>query len=160
MIANENEIINSNDTYKILKENFIDEILDVKLALGELTVTVKKDKISAICLFLRDNKELDFKFLKDLCGADSAPEKPRFKVVYHLYSITKNNSLRIRVPLDIDDLTIVSVENIWKTANWMEREAYDMFGIKFTDHPFMHRILMSDDWEGYPLRKDYPLKGY
>ncbi len=146
--------------YKILKENFSDEILSVNYNLGELTITLRKNKILEICKFLHDNKELSYDFLTDLCGVDYFPHAPRFGVVYHLYSFKNNNRLRLKVYIDIEELTVNSVESVWKTANWFEREAFDMFGIKFIGHPFLRRILMPDDWEGHPLRKDYPLKGY
>ncbi|MBI5206924.1 MAG: NADH-quinone oxidoreductase subunit C [Candidatus Firestonebacteria bacterium] len=146
--------------YKLLKENFPDEILNVFYALSELTIIVKKDKIFDICLFLKNKPELLFDYLADLCGVDYNQENPRFYVVYQLYSMKFNKYLRLKSPVDSKDMTIASVESIWKTANWHEREAYDMFGIKFSGHPFLRRILMDDDFEGYPLRKDFPLKGY
>ena len=90
-------------------------------------------------------------------GVDAAP---RFEVVYHLYSISKNHRLRIKVSVEERDCVVDSVVSVWKAANWQEREIYDLLGIEFRGHPDLRRILMSDDWEGHPLRKDYPLEGY
>jgi len=145
---------------KKLKEKFEPYIEEIKEWRGELTIKVKKFKIFEICKFLHDDKDLDFDYLSNVCGVDYYPKKPRFEVVYHLYSIKKNHRVRIKVSVDESDLTVDSVTDIWGSANWHEREIYDMFGIKFLNHPDLRRILMPDEWEGHPLRKDYPLEGY
>jgi NADH-quinone oxidoreductase subunit C len=122
----------------------------------DLTIRVKKDSIHALCRFLHDTPELDFDYLVDICGVDYPSRIPRFDVVYHLYSIKRRHRLRIKAGVGEDE-SIHSVVSIWRAANWYERETYDMFGIIFDNHPDLRRILMPDDWEGYPLRKDYPL---
>ena len=139
-----------------LKERFPDSILEVAESRGELTIVIKKEDNVPICTFLRDEPEFSLDFLSDLCGVDYLGRKPRFEVVYHLYSINKNHRLRLKVKVDEDE-SVPSVTSIWSTANWHEREVFDMFGIEFDGHPDLRRILMPEDWVGYPLRKDFPL---
>jgi NADH-quinone oxidoreductase subunit C len=124
---------------------------------NEITVTVSREKIAAICQFLK--KECGFDMLTDLAGVDNYGEDPRYEVDYLLYSLAHQCHLRLKVRLPEDDMIVESVANVWQTANWHEREAFDMFGIRFRGHPNLKRILM---WEGYPhhpLRKDFPLAG-
>ena len=125
---------------------------------GEVTVTVSKRDIFAICKFLSSDPDLQFQFLTDLCGVDFFPETPRFEVVYLLYSMKNNQRLRLKAKVGEGE-SISSVESIWKAANWLEREVYDLFGIPFENHPDLRRILLWDGYEGYPLRKDYPVEG-
>jgi NADH-quinone oxidoreductase subunit C len=125
----------------------------------ELTIKVPKEKIVELCRFLKDDPHLEFNYLSDLCGADYPDREERFEVVYHLYSITKRHRLRLKVSAK-DGEPVPSVIDVWATANWHEREAYDLLGIHFEGHPDLRRILLPDDWEGYPLRKEYPLMGY
>lgn len=143
-------------TLEKLKEGFTKSILEVAEFRGELTIIVRKEDIVPICQFLRDDPELSFNFLSDLCAVDWLERKPRFDVVYNLYSIQKNHRVRLKVQVD-DGEAIPSVTSVWSTANWHEREVFDMFGIRFEGHPDLRRILMPEDWEGYPLRKDFPL---
>ena len=124
---------------------------------GELSITVPCEKIVAMCAFLKT--ECDFEMLTDLSGVDNYGEDPRFEVDYILYSLTHRCHLRLKVRLSEDDLLVDSVTAVWRGADWHEREAFDMFGIRFRNHPNLKRILM---WEGYPyhpLRKDFPLAG-
>jgi NADH-quinone oxidoreductase subunit C len=139
-----------------LKEKFPDSILEISDFRNDLTGVVRKEDIVSICIFLRDDTELSFNFLSDLCGVDYLERKPRFDVVYNLYSINKNHRLRLKVRVEEGE-SVPSVTPVWSTANWHEREVYDMFGINFDGHPDLKRILMADDWEGHPLRKDFPL---
>ncbi len=128
-------------------------------ALGEVTVTVPRGSIFDICRFLRD--EHGFDLLADLCGSDRGPEEdPRFEVNYHLFSTTHHQRLRLKVVLSEDDANVDSVTQIWKTADWHERETYDLVGVKFKGHPDLRRILLPSDFDGHALRKDYPLRGY
>ncbi len=123
---------------------------------GETTLLVEREKIVEIA---QAAKGLGFDTLVDLSGVDNFGEEPRFEVVYELYSLTDNHHLRLKILVSEDDLTVPSVINVWRTADWHEREAYDMMGIRFPGHPDLRRILM---WEGYPffpLRKDFPLAG-
>jgi len=145
-----------NVTLEILKARFTKSIFEVAEFRGELTIIVRKEDIVPICQFLRDDPKLSYNFLSDLCGVDWLETKPQFDVVYNLYSIEKNHRVRLKIKVD-DGETIPSVTSVWNTANWHEREVFDMFGIKFDRHPDLRRILMPEDWEGHPLRKDFPL---
>ena len=130
-------------------------------AFGEVTVVVPREKIIEICSYLKTAPGLEFNFLSDLCGADRGPEEePRFEVNYHLFSTTKHHRLRLKVLLNDDDAHVETVTSIWRTANWHERETFDLFGVIFDGHPDLRRILLPDDWEGHSLRKDFPLRGY
>ena len=140
-----------------LKEKFASNILEIKEFRGEITVTVTRENIVGICVFLRD--ELGYNLLTDLTAIDYLGREPRFMVVYNLYSIPQKDRLRIKAPVPEVDCNIDSVAGIWSTADWLEREVYDLMGITFNNHPDLRRILMTDDWVGHPLRKDYPLQG-
>lgn len=139
---------------KIIQDKFV--ILNVE-AEPDLTIYVSSDNLLAICQFLHDDPELNFVYVADITAVDYPERTPRFDVVYHLYSIEKNHRIRIKTGVD-EGKGISSVTGIWKGADWFEREIYDMFGIEFENHPDLRRILLSDDWEGHPLRKDYPLQ--
>jgi NADH-quinone oxidoreductase subunit C len=140
-----------------LRERFASSILDVKEFRGEVTVTVKKEDIVELCNFLKT--ELRYNLLTDVTAVDYFGKDPRFMVVYNLYSIPNKDRLRVKAPVAEADTTIDTVTTVWTTANWLEREVYDLFGITFNGHPDLRRILMTDDWVGHPLRKDYPLQG-
>ncbi len=143
-----------------LKEKFPEEVLDIKEFRGQVSVTINKDKILNILRYLHDDPDLFFDYLIDVCGADYLGKKEkRFEVVYHLYSVKHRHALRVKAEVAGDKPSIDSVVGIWAGANWHEREAYDMYGIVFNGHPDLRRILLPEDWEGFPLRKDYPLKG-
>jgi NADH-quinone oxidoreductase subunit C len=141
-----------------LKEKFPDSILEVETFRGEVTVVVRKENIAEICTYLSSDPDLQYRLLTDLCGLDSHPQTPRFAVVYHLCSIKNNQRLRLRAKVGENE-SISSVESIWKVANWYEREVYDLFGIRFENHPDLRRILLWDGYEGHPLRKDFPVEG-
>jgi len=133
-------------------------ILDSHDFRGDQTITVQKNVLIELFKFLRDDPALDFKFLMDLTAVDYLNRKDsRFEVVYHFYSLKNNHRLRVKVPISEDDCTIDSVSSLWKTANWYEREVWDLYGIKFNDHPDMRRILLYEEFKGHPLRKDYPI---
>ncbi len=134
-------------------------VADVKEAHGEVTVTTPREHIVDVCQFLRD--EHGFDMLADLCGADNGPEEdPRFEVNYHLFSTIHFKRLRLKVLLSEDDAHVESVTTVWRTADWHERETYDLMGVKFDGHPDLRRILLPSDFDGHALRKDYPLRGY
>ena len=134
-------------------------ITDVVESHGEVTVTVPRDSIVDVCRFLK--AEQGFDLLADLCGADRGPEEdPRFEVNYHLFSTKHHSRLRLKVLLSEDDPHVMTVTQIWKTANWHERETYDLLGVIFDGHPDLRRILLPSDFDGHALRKDYPLRGY
>ncbi len=143
-----------------IKEKFPEEVLDVREFRGQASVTLKKGRIIEICRYLHDDPNLDFDYPVDLCGVDYLGKKEnRFEVVYHLYSMRRRHMIRIKAEVSEKDPVIDSVMPVWVGVNWHERECYDMYGIKFKGHPDLRRILLPEDWEGYPLRKDYPVKG-
>jgi NADH-quinone oxidoreductase subunit C len=143
-----------------IKERFPEEALAIREFRGQVSVTVKKDRIRDICRFLHDEPDLFFDYPVDLCGVDyMGMKESRFEVVYHLYSIKHRHALRLKAEVPEKDARIDSVLPVWAGVNWHERECYDMFGISFTGHPDMRRVLLPEDWEGHPLRKDYPVKG-
>lgn len=142
-----------------LKKVFPSECLEITEFQGQVGVTVKKDKIKEMLRYLHDTAGMEFHFLSDLCGVDyNGKKEPRFEVVYHLYSLKNKVSLRIKAQVPENDLAIDSVIEVWSGADWRERECYDMFGIKFNNHPDLRRLLMPDDWDGFPLCKEYPLQ--
>ena len=136
----------------------------VQSADGMPTIYVASGQLVDTCRALRDTPELRFVFLADLLPVDYLPREPRFEIVYLLASLGMSGfgdtpkRLRIKVRVPGNDPTLPSVSSVWPAANWSEREAYDLFGIHFSDHPDLRRILMPDDWEGFPLRKDYPVQ--
>ena len=136
-------------------------VAEVIEALGETTIIVPRGGILAACAFLKSWPETRFDFLSDLCGADlGVEEEPRFEVNYHLFSTTKHHRWRLKVLLNEENVHIDSVTSIWRTANWHERETYDLLGVIFDGHPDLRRILLPEDWQGHALRKDFPLRGY
>ena len=125
--------------------------------LGELTVELAPEKLVEACRFLKNERQ--FERLSTVTAVDRYPSEPRFEVVYHLHSIARNERLRLKCRLPGENPAIDSATAVWRTANWYEREVFDMFGIRFRNHPDLRRILMPDDWEGHPLRRDYPVVG-
>ena len=126
---------------------------------GELTVTVARDEIVKVMTTLRDDPAFRFEVLIDICGVDYPAREDRFDVVYHLLSPRKNQRIRLKVTAD-EENPVPSVVDVFPAANWFEREAYDMYGILFSGHPDLRRLLTDYGFEGYPLRKDFPLTGY
>ena len=126
---------------------------------GELTLHVRKADLVAVCTFLRDDPALQFVMLMDMCGVDYYRRDDRYEVVYNLYSLKNKFRLRLKVGVDEGDLRVPSVSSLWPGAAWHEREAFDMYGIQFENHPDLRRIYMPDDFEYHPLRKDFPLMG-
>ncbi|WP_041284494.1 NADH-quinone oxidoreductase subunit C [Desulfobacca acetoxidans] len=145
-----------------LQAQFPDEIVDVYEFRGDATVTVKPEKLVEICEFLRDDPETSFRYLSSVSGVDYHPASPRFAATYHLYSHQNRNRIALKAFCANDDApALPSVVSVWSTADWHEREAYDLVGIKFSGHPDLRRILTPPECEGYhPLRKDYPQEGY
>jgi NADH-quinone oxidoreductase subunit C len=140
-----------------LKERFADALIEAKEFRGDVTVTVKKEKILEVLKCLKD--DLKYNFLTDVTAVDYLGQAPRFMVVYQLTSIPNKDKIRVKAPVTEADCSIDSATALWNSANWLEREAYDLMGIKFINHPNLVRILMTDDWVGHPLRKDYPVQG-
>ena len=142
-----------------LKERDASWITSVAEAFGEVTAIVPREAIVDVCRTLRD--EHGFDLLADLTGVDRGPEDdPRFEVNYHLFSTTHHQRLRLKVLLSEDDVHVHTVTHIWKTADWHERETFDMFGVIFDGHPDLRRILLPSDFDANALRKDFPLRGY
>jgi NADH-quinone oxidoreductase subunit C len=141
-----------------LKEKFAASILEVKEDRGEITVTIGKSEIIEVLSFLK--KELAFTMLTDVTAVDYQGKLPeRFMMVYQLTSVIHKDRLWIKAPVSEADCRIASATQVFQAANWLEREVFDMFGISFDKHPDLRRILMTPDWVGHPLRKDYPLQG-
>ena len=129
------------------------------IAYGELTLTVARSQILSVLKLLRDDARCRFEVLIDLCGVDYPGRENRFDVVYHLLSPRTNQRIRVKLETNETD-AVPSAVGVFSVADWFEREAYDMYGILFSGHPDLKRIYMDEAWEGHPLRKDYPLRGY
>jgi len=127
---------------------------------NELTIWIDRQHLLDAMTLLRDDSQLRFNLLSDVTCVDWYPSEPRFEVVYELRSIPRNKRVRVKVKLNSDDARIQSVINLWPSSNFFEREVFDLFGIYFEGHPYLRRIMMPEDWEGHPMRKDYPVEGY
>ena len=155
------------DALEVAYPGFNDAILRVVVDRGELTMYVRKDRIAEVCKSLRDDPALRFELCssvsgvdyKDIVGGADGDQAERLHVVYHLTSMTYRRRIRLEVATTVDDPHVPSVTAVYPTADWQERETWDMFGIVFDGHPALTRILMPDDWGGFPQRKDYPLGG-
>jgi len=144
-----------------IKKKYPDAFLASKIDFGELTISLKREGLLEVCRYLHEEPSLDFDFISDICSVDFPNESPRFEMIYQFYSIDKNRRIRVKARVPEEDCRIDSVVEIWKGANFMEREVYDMMGIRFNNHPDLRRILMTEDYsEGYPLRKDFPVEGF
>jgi len=142
-----------------IKEKFPQAVEETVCFRDEHTIRVKREHLLEVSRFLKEDPATTFNFLSDLCGVDYMGREPRFEVVYHLYSMEHKHRLRMKVSLAESDLSIPSVVSIWRTANWHERECFDLLGITFSDHPDLTRILAPDGFTDHPLRKDFPLRG-
>ncbi|HKB68813.1 MAG TPA: NADH-quinone oxidoreductase subunit C [Pyrinomonadaceae bacterium] len=141
-----------------LKAKFDGVVLEAVEFIGQVSVRVAPDRIVEICNFLRDDDEARFNYLSDLtCVHYPMQASHPLEVVYNLYSISRNERVRLKASI-AEGASIDSVTEVWPAANWMEREVYDLFGVAFRNHPDLRRILLPPDWEGHPLRKDYPLE--
>lgn len=138
---------------------FPDAITGVDQRHGDLKLHIPREQLLAVAGGLRDDAELEYSFLESITGVDYLGREPRFEVVYHFFSFRHFHRLCLKVGAPEDDPQVPSLTGLFPTANWQEREAYDLLGISFSGHPALQRILMPDDWEGHPLRKDVPL-GY
>jgi NADH-quinone oxidoreductase subunit C len=140
-----------------LRAEFPDKVKAVSFPLGEETVLIEPDAVLQICSFLM-KEPYAFNMLLDMTCVDYCGDEMRFEMVYHLFSLPNNTRLRIKTRLAEKDLEIGSLTPLWKNADWLEREVYDMFGVHFVGHPYLRRLFMYDGFEGHPLRKDYPLR--
>ena len=127
---------------------------------NQLTIWLDRIALREACLTLKNAPQLQYNALADLTCLDWYPREPRFEVVYHLFSIPNKKYLRLKVKLSGEDANIDSLTPIWPGANFFEREVFDLFGVRFDGHPDLTRIMMPENWEGHPLRKDYPVEGY
>jgi NADH-quinone oxidoreductase subunit C len=138
--------------------NAVSQVIEFR---GQVALVVPKDQLRRVAQYLQTEPGLEFNFLSDISVVDRLPAEPRFELNYQLLSITNRRTLCLRVWLSgMSDPVIDSMTPIYPTANWHERENYDLFGVRFEGHPDLRRILMPDDWEGFPLRKDYPVEGF
>ena len=145
----------------LVRDKFADTVQEIIEAVGEVTIVVRREGLVELMTFLRDEPSLRFDYLSDIGGLDLGEfASPRFAVAYQLYSLEHNHRLRVKVFVEEDDARLPTMWRIWKASNWLEREIYDMFGVSFDDHPDLRRILMPADYDGYPLRKDFPIKGF
>jgi NADH-quinone oxidoreductase subunit C len=143
---------------KKLKTNFDGAVGEALEFVGQVSIRIEPARIVEICTFLRDDSETSFNYLSDLtCVHYPMRQEAPLEVVYNLYSIPRNERLRLKVSIT-ESSGVDSVTSVWPSANWMEREVYDLFGVNFKNHPDLRRILLPPDWEGHPLRKDYPLE--
>lgn len=142
----------SSEVFKLIESKYPDALKSTDLDGIEQSVTIKANSIADVCNYLKTESELQFTSLMCLSGVDY---EDKMEVVYHLHSLLHDHRVTLKVELSRDNPKLPSVSGVWKAANWHEREAYDMYGIVFDDHPDLRRILLPDDWEGFPLRKDY-----
>jgi NADH-quinone oxidoreductase subunit C len=145
------------DALRSWSANAISEVIEFR---GETTIVLARKVLRTAAECCRGEEKLQFNLLTDATCLDRFPMEPRFELNYHLVSIPLRQKVRLRVRLSGDDPVVDSLVPVWPGANWLEREIFDLFGIRFTDHPDLRRILLPDDWEGHPLRKDYPVEGY
>ena len=150
------------DPVDAVSAKFGDAVLEVKNFRNEITIVVEPTRIVEIMLYLRNTTGLIYNFLSDISSVDYYPDTSdahpeRFGVAYHVYSMLYNRRLRIKVYLPEEDPVIDTISTVWQAANWLEREIIDLMGITFNGHPDPRRLLMPDDWDGHPLRRDYPL---
>lgn len=140
-----------------LSENFSDDFIEVYQSSGDTFIRVEADAIVEICRYLKNEKH--FIYLTDLFGIDRFTSEERFEIVYNIVSLRDRERLYVKVRLPEEDPVMASITDVWKSASWMEREAYDMFGVRFTDHPDFRRMYMPEDFDYFPLRKEFPLLG-
>ncbi len=143
---------------ELLREVFPGEVLETGLPQGDATAVVARQALLRIMAFLKTDPRLRFETLLDVTAVDYLGRRPRFDVVYHLLSHDRHRRLRIKVRVDEAEPEVASLAELWHSANWLEREVWDMFGIRFTGHPDLRRILLYEEFQGHPLRKDYPIR--
>lgn len=142
---------------EILQSEFSEEIETIEEDLGMTVIRLNKKNLIPVMTFLKSPPQ-DFAMLLDLTCVDYLGREPRFEMVYHLFSLTKNQRIRLKCGVEEENPAVDSLTGLWKNANWLEREVFDMFGIRFSGHPYLKRLFMYDGFEGHPLRKDYPLR--
>ena len=152
------EALGAIETFASLNAREPAAITGGELSRGEVLIWIRREKIAGVCRYLRDEKQ--FERLSGLTVVDRHPIEPRFEVVYLLHSVSRSERLKLKVALPGDAADVESVTSVWPGANWYEREAFDLFGVRFNGHPDLTRIMMPQEWEGHPLRKDFPTHGH
>ena len=148
----------ANITLQKIQENFGNDVIEVHSRFQQDTAVLASSSLLQVATFLKEDPELQYNYLMDLTAVDYWKRKPRFEVVYHFLSVANSFRLRLKVPVAEPEPKVDTLTTLWPGANWYEREVYDMFGIQFTGHPDLRRILLYPEFEGHPLRKDYPIK--
>jgi len=151
---------NANVVAELLRSWNPKAVAEVSEFRGETTIVVPRELLRAAAEHCRQHAGLQYNLLTDATCLDRYPHEPRFELNYHLVSIPRREKVRLKVKLSGNDPVVDSLVLVWPGANWLEREIFDLFGIRFSGHPDLRRILLPDDWEGYPLRRDYPVEGY
>jgi NADH-quinone oxidoreductase subunit C len=159
-IVTESSSKNANVVAECLRSWNANAVAEVTEFRGETTIVVPRELLRATAEHCRGDAKLQYNLLTDATCVDRYPAEPRFELNYHLVSIPRREKVRFRVWLGGSDPVVDSLVPVWPGANWLEREIFDLFGIRFTGHPDLRRILLPDDWEGHPLRRDYPVEGY
>ncbi len=152
-------MVEEKKTTNCLKEKFGESVEEISDFRDDLCITIKKDQIVNLGKFLKEDPDLQFIMCKDVTAIDWATRKKRFTTVYHIYSFKLNYTLRLKSNIDDDPPTIETVSSVWQSANWYERETWDMYGIKFLNHPDLRRMYMPEGFEYHPLKKDFPVLG-
>ena len=152
--------LENNLALKKLRELEPEAVEDARIFRDEVTLYIRAPFFLRTCEFLRDEPSLKFKLLADVTALDLYPQEPRFEVVYHLLSLETAERLRLKIRVSGEQPHCLSAVPVWPAANAFEREVFDLFGIVFNGHPYLRRIVLPEEWEGYPLRKDYPVEGY
>jgi NADH-quinone oxidoreductase subunit C len=142
----------------LLRESFPEDILEISMPQGDATVSLRPDSLQRVMEFLKNDSRANYEVLLDVTAVDYQRRKPRYEVVYHLLSLATQHRLRIAVGVEEDNPTVDTLTGLWGSADWLEREVWDMFGIRFSGHPNLKRILLYEEFEGHPLRKDYPIQ--
>ena len=150
--------MDSSITIQRIQDTLDEAVIEVHSQLNQDTVIIAQSGLLEVARLLRDDPQLEYNYLMDLTAVDYWKRKPRFEVVYHFLSLKNNFRIRVKVPVPEPDPKVDSLTSLWSAANWYEREVYDMFGIQFVGHPDLRRILMYPEFEGHPLRKDYPIE--
>ncbi len=148
----------SNTELDLLRETFPEEVLETSRPQGDATAVIRPQSLTKVMGFLKNDPRLQFSLLVDITAVDHLGRNPRFDVVYHLLSLPSNRRLRIKVRIGEGEPVVDSLTSLWGDANWLEREVWDMYGVRFAGHPDLRRILLYEEFEGHPLRKDYPIR--
>ena len=146
-----------NAAIRSLQASLPDSLVDARFDRGELTLTIARDSIREAAAIVQ---QAGYNFLEDVTCVDWSPAEPRFQVTYHILSHALKERVRLIVMVESVDSEVASIVTVWPSANFYEREVFDLFGVRFGEHPNLRRIMMPDEWEGFPLRKDYPVEGY